>query len=659
MCSSRESGGGEQVSGIRCRGPGVRCQPEVVIVGNREAMVARSPGCKPKDDGKTRHQSREAAIAEQCATPLSPLRGFRFVWPVFRTLTRAETCCRGFAANADAILAAAICLACLLFLVAPVCVHAQTALPQRTQKGDIQIWDEQYLRGPPKGWTVPADYHEIFGRSIVSNEIRYGRFGLLSGQRLYTSWRPIIPLTDEQYAQGKVKLLDSHTSEVLTPAFEIKLDYVTFLISGGNTPGEACVNLLVDGKVVRSATGTNNDTLEWAAFDVKAFKGKQAQIQVLDTSTQAFGYITIDCVYQSVDPKGASRVIAQAPAETAQGAGSVQTVSGTTGGKVEFVGETLNVAGRPVDLAQMIRLRTGVAAKASDAGSRVQLSNGDVLAGDITGLEEKKLALTQPMLGQLDLYFDQVAHAIFMPGPTVQAKPGTLVQINNNLIPGKLRWIREDNIAIDCSLGLVPLPRTRVRSFVFTKVQGDEGATDRIAFADGSVLSGQLAVNDQGLLLKHALLGDLTLDLKQVARITRRLPNVHSLTELRGEIAERVGPIPPPASEAILGASGQTLRMFPGTVMRYALPASNQPRRLRAELMPLAAGQASVKVTVRVNGKATDFSVAPGADAHAVDLDLGTAAALEIQVQVDASQAIVFPSGIEWRNALIVEANAS
>ena len=78
-------------------------------------------------------------------------------------------------------------------------------IPLRTQKGDIQIWDEQYLRGPPKGWTAPEDYHEVFGRDMISREIRYGRFGLLSGQRLYTSWRPIVPLTDKQYAQGKVR----------------------------------------------------------------------------------------------------------------------------------------------------------------------------------------------------------------------------------------------------------------------------------------------------------------------------------------------------------------------------------------------------------------------------------------------------------------------
>ena len=180
-----------------------------------------------------------------------------------------------------------------------------------------------------------------------------------------------------------------------------------------------------------------------------------------------------------------------------------------------------------------------------------------------------------------------------------------------------------------------------------------------MTFADGSVLSGQLMMNEMGLLLKHALLGDMALDIEQVASVTRRLPNVRSLTELKGEVVEHVGPIPPPAPEAVATASGQALRFFPETVVRYELPASQQPLRLRADLLPLPSGKADVIVTIRINGKAKVFSVAPGSEAQAIDIDLGTADVLEIHVQVDRSQATVFPSGIEWRNALIVEAGAS
>lgn len=550
---------------------------------------------------------------------------------------------------------ARVVLSCLTLALVPVGSFAKD-MPRITQKGDIEIWDDQYLRGTPKGWMVPEDYHDVFGRGgAIPKGIRYGRFGRLSGRHLYTSWRPIIPLTDEQYAQGKIKLRDNHVSEVRTAEFEIKLDYITFLVSGGDMPGEACINLLIDGKVVRSATGTNNDTLTPAAFDVKEFKGKKAQIQALDTSKEAFGYITVDCVYQSVGSKGATLVIAQPPAKK-QEAGSVKTASGMTNGKVEFVGGVLKVAGQPVDLGNIIELDTGVAAKASDASSRVQLNNGDLLAGEITGIKEDKLTLTQPTLGPLDLKLDHVAQAIFMPGDTVQAKPGTLVQIDNRKIPGKLKWIREDNIALDCALGLVPLPRTRVRSFVFSIMKEASGASNRIVLADGSVLSGKLAVDDKGLILKHALLGNLTLDLKQVARITRHMSKVLNLTELQGKVIKQIGPIPPPSPQTINSASGPVLRMFPGTVTRYTLPTSDKPRRLRAELTSLPSTQASVKVTVRINGKAKDFSIAPGAVPQPVDLDLGSAKVLEIQV--DASQTIAFPSGVEWHNTLIMEASA-
>ena len=97
--------------------------------------------------------------------------------------------------------------------------------------------------------------------------------------------------------------------------------------------------------------------------------------------------------------------------------------------------------------------------------------------------------------------------------------------------------------------------------------------------------------------------------------------------------------------------------MFPGTVTRYTLPASTQPRRLRAQLTPLSGAKASVKVTVRINGKETQFTIDPGAAPQPVDLDLGSAKVLEIQV--DSSQAIAFPSGVEWHNTLIMETNAS
>lgn len=559
----------------------------------------------------------------------------------------------------SAICKACAGLACLAATLFATTVLARSNQPTIVQAGDIQVWDEQYLRGEPKGWTVPPDYHEIFGKRKygggVADHLRFGRFGRMSGQYLYTSWRPTLPLSDEAYAAGKTGVLDTHVSELLTPAFEIKLDYVTLLISGGNMPGKACVNLVVDGNVVRSATGRDDDMLEPIAFDVKGLRGQQAQIQVLDTSTGAFGYITVDCVYQSTDTKGAVRVIAQPPSDSAVGVGGVQTTAGTVTGPPSVADGQVLVAGQPTDLKQMIRLRTGVAFKSSDASSRVQLINGDILSGEVVGLDKEILSIDQTLLGKTDLKIEQVAQAVFLPGPTDRPAPGTLVQINGNLIPGKLVWIREENIAINCSLGIVPLPRTRVRSFVFAKMVASEDAGDSVAFTDGSILTGQLSVKGNDLVLTHALLGVMKLDFKKVAQITRSLANVTHLSAVKGEVLERVGPILPPAPQTVDDQSGELLLMYPRSVVRYTLAASDQPRRLRAALSSMTSSRAGVTVVVTAGDKTWTQQVTPGSDPIDVDIDLGLAKSIEIEVKVDPSQTITFPSGVVWCNALIVE----
>ncbi|MEU8470278.1 GH32 C-terminal domain-containing protein [Streptomyces sp. NPDC029006] len=57
---------------------------------------------------------------------------------------------------------------------------------------------------------------------------------------------------------------------------------------------ETAVNLIVDGKVVRSATGSNSETLDWASFDMRPYAGKQAQIQIVDMNTAGWGHLLVD-----------------------------------------------------------------------------------------------------------------------------------------------------------------------------------------------------------------------------------------------------------------------------------------------------------------------------------------------------------------------------
>ncbi len=85
--------------------------------------------------------------------------------------------------------------------------------------------------------------------------------------------------------------------------FPIFNRYIGFLIGGGNHPGETCINLLVDGKVVRTATGYNNERLVPQQWDVSEFRGKWAQIQIVDRHSGGWGHINVDhIVFSNLPP---------------------------------------------------------------------------------------------------------------------------------------------------------------------------------------------------------------------------------------------------------------------------------------------------------------------------------------------------------------------
>jgi fructan beta-fructosidase len=57
---------------------------------------------------------------------------------------------------------------------------------------------------------------------------------------------------------------------------------------------ETGINLLVNGKVVATATGQDSEQLDWASWNVKQYEGQQAQIQVVDDNTGGWGHVEVD-----------------------------------------------------------------------------------------------------------------------------------------------------------------------------------------------------------------------------------------------------------------------------------------------------------------------------------------------------------------------------
>lgn len=103
---------------------------------------------------------------------------------------------------------------------------------------------------------------------------------------------------------------DGSTGKLTSPEFEIVRPHISFLIGGGGHSDRTCINLLIDGEVVRSATGSNVDSggderLEWTSWDVKALIGKKANLQIIDAHTGGWGHINIDQIVQSDKARGA------------------------------------------------------------------------------------------------------------------------------------------------------------------------------------------------------------------------------------------------------------------------------------------------------------------------------------------------------------------
>ena len=140
--------------------------------------------------------------------------------------------------------------------------------PRRTEAEAARI-DKQKAREP----IVFADFEgETFDRWKVEGEA-FGK-GPRKG-----------PTTPEQHLsnfQGK-SLANSWTGsdqphgKLISPEFKIERHFINFLIGGGNHPNETCINLIVDDRTVRTATGKNSDAMESAHWSIKELVGKAAR----------------------------------------------------------------------------------------------------------------------------------------------------------------------------------------------------------------------------------------------------------------------------------------------------------------------------------------------------------------------------------------------
>lgn len=149
--------------------------------------------------------------------------------------------------------------------------------------GEAEVFAD-FESGTYEGWTIEGS---CFGERPATGKINW--------QQPVSGWRG-------KFFVNTFNPDDTATGRALSRPFKIIKRFIHFLIGGGHHPGRCCLNLLIDGKVVRTATGRNSEQLLPERWDVSEFIGREAQLEIVDMETGGWGHILVDHIVFSNFP---------------------------------------------------------------------------------------------------------------------------------------------------------------------------------------------------------------------------------------------------------------------------------------------------------------------------------------------------------------------
>lgn len=208
------------------------------------------------------------------------------------------------------------------------------ALAPTSQPFRPDVIFEDWNKDNYEGWTVEGT---AFGTQPAHRVQAYGYMGDLGGEgdRMAHS-HVTAPGAD-------VNARDAQVGKLTSKPFAIDRRFIQFWIDGGNHSGKTCINLLVGGKVVLTATGANQNRMALRMFDVAALAGQSATIEIVDAEKGPWGNIGIGKITFSDRPAVSDNMESQpdfgsmalaligAPAEHAMASGGKGGFDGKTG----------------------------------------------------------------------------------------------------------------------------------------------------------------------------------------------------------------------------------------------------------------------------------------------------------------------------------------
>jgi uncharacterized protein (DUF608 family) len=180
------------------------------------------------------------------------------------------------------------------------------------QRSDIVFED---FEGGYDKWTVEGN---AFGNSPAEGTLPNQQpVSGYVGKRLVNS-----------YLQG-----DDSTGRLISQPFTIERKFIRFKVGGGHFKNTQ-IRLLVDDKVVHSTSGKDREQLESAFWDVTAFEGRRAHIEIVDQERGGWGHINVDQIEFS-DFLGNPAILAVLEELLPAHFSRVLPASGASGGRFE------------------------------------------------------------------------------------------------------------------------------------------------------------------------------------------------------------------------------------------------------------------------------------------------------------------------------------
>ena len=162
-------------------------------------------------------------------------------------------------------------------------------------KGDVavaakSIVIDDFESGDFSSWTATGD---AFGVGPVRKS------GIAKYQGDVGSRGEFLVNTHNLTSDSGVKHGDQWTGTLTSRPFKIERAAITMLVGGGSHADQTCVDLLIEGERVLSATGKSSNQMSPVRWDTSKWIGRSAQIRIVDQVKGGWGNIGVDEIVQT------------------------------------------------------------------------------------------------------------------------------------------------------------------------------------------------------------------------------------------------------------------------------------------------------------------------------------------------------------------------